>query len=94
MFKRYADPLSLMKTYSLQGLADFVLQMFDKENEEEIWQTWLHKERQLNFADFKRKYFKKMHKTKVQALSKEEEERIIKNATRFIKPINKGGEDN
>lgn len=83
-----------MSLYSLESLADFILQLLDKENEDEIWQTWLHKERNLDYAEFKKKYFKKMHKSKLQALTKEEEERIIKNATRFIKPINKGGEDN
>ena len=78
----------------MQGLADFVLQMFDKENEDEIWQTWLHKEMKLNYADFKKKYLKRMYKSKVKSLSKEEEQKIIENATRFIKPINKGGENN
>lgn len=81
-----------MSLYSLESLVDFILQLFDKENEDEIWQTWLHKEKNLDYAEFKKKYFKKMRKSKVQTLSKEEEERIIKNAARFIKPINKGGE--
>ncbi len=81
-----------MSAYTLDGLADFILQLYDKEKEDEIWQTWLHKEKQLSYEDFKKKYLKRMYKTKVKTLSKEEEQKIIENATRFIKPINKGGE--
>lgn len=81
-----------MSAYTLDGLADFILQLYDKEKEDEIWQTWLHKEKQLSYEDFKKKHLKRMYKTKVKTLSKEEEQKIIENATRFIKPINKGGE--
>ena len=81
-----------MSAYTLDGLADFILQLYDKEKEEEIWQTWLHKNTGMDYQEYKKKYLKKMHKPKVQTLSREEEERIMKNAARFIKPINKGGE--
>lgn len=81
-----------MRTYSLEGLADFIFMLFDKENEEELWQTWLHKETTLGYAEFKKKYFTKMHKPKTKALSKEDEKKIIENAIQFIKPINKGGD--
>lgn len=81
-----------MATYSLEGLGDFILQIFDKENEEEIWQTWLHKEYKDSYKEFKKKYLKKLYKSKVKVLSKEEEQRIIENATKFIKPINKVGD--
>ena len=81
-----------MATYSLEGLADFILSMFDKDKEDELWDTWLHKDQQNTFIDFKKKYFKKMRKEKKQALSKEEEQKIIESSMRFIKPVNKGGE--
>lgn len=82
-----------MGTYSLEGLADFILQLYDKDSEDEIWQTWLHKEQTDNFKDFKKKYLKKLHKPKNKVMSKEEEQKAISNAVRFIKPINKGGEN-
>ena len=50
-----------MGTYSLEGLADFILQLFDQESEDEIWQTWLHKEYKDNYEAFKKKYLKWLH---------------------------------
>jgi hypothetical protein len=77
----------------MKDSADFILKLFDKENEDELWQTWLHKEMSVNFADFKKKYYKNANTSKVKSMSAEEEKRIIENATRFIKPKNKGGEN-
>ncbi len=82
-----------MSTYTLEGLTDFILQLFDKENEDELYQTWLHKDHENSFKDFKKKYFKKMRTTKKEALSKEEEQKNIENAMKYIKPINKGGDN-
>lgn len=81
-----------MGTYSLEGLADFILQLFDQESEDEIWQTWLHKEYKENYEAFKKKYLKRMHKPNKKALSKEEEMKVIERNMQFIKPITKGGE--
>lgn len=93
LFKRYSNPLDLMATYSLEGLADFILSLIDKDREEELWETWLHKDQDKSFEDFKKKYFKKLRKDKKEILSKEEEQKNIQNAMRFIKPINKGGDN-
>ena len=81
-----------MGTYSLEGLADFILQLFDQESEDEIWQTWLHKEYKDNYEAFKKKYLKRMHKPNKKVLSKEDELKIIEQNMKFIKPITKGGE--
>ena len=81
-----------MGTYSLEGLADFILQLFDQESEDEIWQTWLHKEYKDNYEAFKKKNLKRMHKPNKKALSKEEEMKVIERNMQFIKPITKGGE--
>ena len=77
-----------MGTYSLEGLADFILQLFDQESEDEIWQTWLHKEYKDNYEAFKKKYLKRMHKPKTATITKEEERKALELAMRFIKPIN------
>ncbi len=76
----------------MSGLSGFILQLYDTENEEQIWQTWLHKDVAMEYEEFKKKYFKQIHKPKVKSLTKEEEDSIIKNAMRFIKPRDKGGE--
>lgn len=76
----------------MKELADFILQLFDKDNEEELWQTWLHKDVDMGFEEFKKKYAQSSHKKKITAMSVEEEKQIIANATRFIKPTNEGGE--
>lgn len=82
-----------MSTYTLEGLADFILQLFDKESEDDLWESWLHKDHENTFKDYKKKYFKKIRNTKKQSLSKEEEQKNIANAMKYIKPINKGGEN-
>ncbi|WP_035067727.1 hypothetical protein [Carnobacterium jeotgali] len=48
-----------MSTYTLEGLADFILQLFDKESEDDLWEAWLHKDHENTFKDYKKKYFKK-----------------------------------
>lgn len=82
-----------MRTYSLEGLADFILQLFDQEMEDELRSTWLHKNIEMEYPEFKKKYLKKLHKPKTKEINKEDEKSIIERATRFIKPINKGGEN-
>lgn len=84
-----------MSTYSLDGLADFILQVFDEQNENEIWETWLHKEKNETYANFKKKYLRKSNKRKAKVISKEEERANMDYAFKFIKPINdinEGGE--
>lgn len=81
-----------MATYSLEDLTDFIMQLFDKENEDEIWQMWLHKEYKDSYKTFKKKYYQKMHKKKQKPLSADEEKEIIEKNMQFIKPVNKGGE--
>lgn len=92
LFTRYADPLGLMSTYTLEGLADFVLQLYDQQNEDQLWEIWLNKQVEGDFSEFKKKHYKKIRSKKMQNLSEEEEKQIIENNTRFIKPIKKGGE--
>lgn len=68
------------------------MQLNDTENEEQLWETWLHKDQENTFADFKKKYYRKNNSHKNKALNEEEEKRIIENAMKFIKPTNEGGE--
>lgn len=83
--------MDLLSTYTLDGLADFFLQLIDQDNEDEVWQTWLHKDANMSYKDFKKKYLKSVRKPNAK-ISKEEEQKALNLALRFIKPINEGGE--
>lgn len=92
LFKRYANPLDLMRTFDLEGLADFILDLFDVENEEQLWETWLHKPIEKDFATFKKDHYKKQRKTKHKVISAKEEKANIEQSMRFIKPRQEGGD--
>lgn len=90
LYKRYANPLSLMGTLSLEGLAGFILRLSDEENEKQLWEIWLHKPIEDDFKTFKQKHYKKTNIQK--PLSVDEEKKIIETNMKFIKATNKGGE--
>jgi ribonuclease BN (tRNA processing enzyme) len=81
-----------MGTYTLEGLADFILKLFKEENEEQLWEVWLNKPIEDDFKTFKEEQVKKAHQTKYKIISIEEEKRNIKNSMKFIKPRPEGGE--
>lgn len=68
------------------------MDLTDQDNEEEIWQTWLHKDANMSYKDFKKKYLKSVRKPKTATISKEEEQKALELAMRFIKPVKEGGE--
>lgn len=69
------------------------MDLIDQENEDEIWQTWLHKDANMSYKDFKKKYLKSVRKPKTATISKEAERQALELAMRFIKPVEKGGEN-
>ena len=68
------------------------MDLIDHENEDEIWQTWLHKDANMGYKDFKKKYLKSVRRPKSATISKEEEQKALELAIRFIKPVKEGGE--
>lgn len=55
LFKRYASPFLLLDNYiSSCRLYDFVTHLNNEQNEEMMWETWLHKVNDKSFIDFKR----------------------------------------
>ncbi|MFC6464950.1 hypothetical protein ACFP65_08210 [Marinilactibacillus sp. GCM10026970] len=93
MFKRYGNPKDLLATFTLEGLSDFILYLFDQENQDQLYETWLHKDQESNFQDFKKKHYKKINKEKSKQLTEQKEKEIIAESFKFIKPINvEGGE--
>ena len=83
--------MRLLNTYRLDELADFILQLIDQDNDDEAWQTWLHKDANMSYKDFKKKYLKSVRRLNV-TISKQEEQKALNLALRLIKPINEGGE--
>jgi hypothetical protein len=72
---------------------DFLFYLIDQENENQLWDVWLHKETDsASFAEFKKKYYKSLRKPKAKTLSKESEKELLDLANSIIKPVKKGGE--
>lgn len=92
LFKRYSNPLELLKTFTFGSLADFILYMFDQENEDTLFEIWLHKESERDFPTFKKAQLKSVRKSKPNINTKEYEKNVIEAAARFIKPRKKGGD--
>ena len=80
-----------MHTYRLDELADFILQLIDQDAEDEAWQTWLSKDTNMTYKDFKKKCLKSARKPHA-TISKEEEQKALDFALKFIKPNKEGGE--
>lgn len=83
-----------MSTFTLEGLADFILRLYDEENENQLWEVWLHKPIEDDFKTFKKKQYKGLRNKKQKSLSVADEKKIIETNMKFIKAINKGGEMN
>ncbi|WP_440896237.1 hypothetical protein ACS127_17205 [Amphibacillus sp. Q70] len=81
-----------MSTYTLEGLSDFIFYLFDQENEDTLFEIWLHKDTESDFATFKQKNQKKSYVKQPKQLSKEEEEENIKASFALITPREKAGE--
>lgn len=78
----------------MDGLADFIFNLFEEVQEEQLWDIWLHQPyKEESFEEWKKKNTEQTKRT--QSISEEEEERIVKEATKYITPINdiEGGEN-
>lgn len=54
LFKRYASPYFLLdQMISIGGFSDFVQDLFDRTEEERLWEFFLHKVRDQSFEEFK-----------------------------------------
>ena len=54
LWKRYANPLELLKTYTLEATADYIFYLLDQEREELLWDMWMHTSMEKTFKDFKK----------------------------------------
>lgn len=80
--------MELLKTYRLVNLLDFILYLFEVEQEERVYNQWLHTNMQQSFTDFKEaQNYKTIRKKKADApVTKEQEKAMLDYALQFIKP--------
>lgn len=90
LYKRYANPLSLLATFDSRGLVDFILFLFEQETEEELWSIWVHKDIEESFGDFKKERLNKLRVGTAKNITKNEINSNIATASQFIK-TRKGG---
>lgn len=54
LFKRYASPFLLLDNYILSGMFyEFIIDFMDRQNEDLIWDVWIHKIFDKTFDDFR-----------------------------------------
>ena len=80
----------------MTGLFDFILFLFEQEQDDILWEVWINKDTNKDYATYKKERTKSLRKTKIKKISDQDEQESIAMATRYIKPNNtteKGGED-
>lgn len=87
--------MALLRTYDMRGLFDFILFVFEEEQDDILWEIWLNKEVKEDFKTFKKSRSKSIRKKKIPKVTQEDEQKSIALASRYIKPIDekKGGGD-
>lgn len=88
LYKRYGNPIDLLATFSLEGLSDFIFYLFDQENEDTLFEVWLHKDQENDFATFKKSNSKKTFVKQPKQLNEKEEKAILEEAMKLITPRN------
>jgi hypothetical protein len=64
---------------------DFILYLYEKENEETLWETWLSKDIQKDFKEFKQEHTRPLRVKPVELISEERERENLEFASQFIK---------
>lgn len=77
--------MQVLATYPLVRAVDFILYLYEKENEETLWETWLSKDIQQDFKEFKKEHTRALRVKPEQLISKERECENLDFAAQFIK---------
>ncbi|MDC0826989.1 MAG: peptide methionine sulfoxide reductase [Lactococcus petauri] len=77
--------MQVLATYSLSKAVDFILYLYEKENEETLWETWLSKDIQKDFKEFKQEHTQPLRVKQTEIISKEQEQNNLDFASQFIK---------
>jgi len=78
----------MLATYSAHSLVGFIMFLFKKNQEDELWQIWLNKDIDQSFNDFKAANIAKEFRPKAKVNSEQEEQEILDFSDQFIKPNN------
>ncbi len=81
LFKRYSNPLVVLRRYNLQEMLEFFVCLFNEIKEEKLWEEWINGERQQSFDEFKNSRFKKKQDKK---MTESESEKAIDKAERIL----------
>lgn len=76
--------MQVLATYSLDRAVDFVLYLYDKENEETLWEMWLSKDIEKDFKEFKKEQYHTIRKNPVDLITKDKERENLDFASQFI----------
>lgn len=91
LFKRYGDPISLLRTYRLCDLMEFIFYVQELEQEEKIYNQWLHTQMTQSLQEFKdQQKYRPLRKNKAKSTTKEEQQKALDFASQFVKPRKEG----
>lgn len=83
LFKRYADPFLFIDSLIIsERFTEFVLELLDIENEEMMWQFYLHKVYDKSFDEFKES---------MKPVPKEQLETTVQNSKSILNNFNPNG---
>lgn len=85
--------MSVLATYSLGRAVDFILYLYEKENEETLWEMWLSKDVEENFSDFKKKNLKTLRVSEKEVISADKAQENLDFAAQFFNFSGKEGKN-
>ncbi|QDK70349.1 hypothetical protein [Lactococcus protaetiae] len=63
---------------------DFILYLYEKENEETLWEMWLSKDVEENFSDFKKKNLKTLRVSEKEVISADKAQENLDFAAQYF----------
>jgi len=77
----------------MHGLLDFILYILDQEQEDLLWDLWMHKDVNEDFKTFKQKRMVPIRRRRAKSNTPEQDLAIIMKNSRFITHREDGGKD-
>lgn len=73
-----------MATYSLGQAVDFILYLYEQENEETLWEMWLSKDIDEDFSEFKKKNMKTLRIKEKDVITPDKEQENLNFAAQYF----------
>ncbi len=70
----------------MHGLMDFILYIFEQDNEDQLWAVWLAKDIEEDFVEFKKDKVQSLRTRKTALTSEKEAVQNIEFAAQYVKP--------